>query len=113
MEHRHVCWPTCRQFKSCIFSDSASAIRVQVCHVFVSLFFEVLGVQRVCCVRVGHVALDRRSIWFGWAAGRVFPSVCHRHRFMRTLLTITKVCVRVCCVSLAHLVLDCGEKYMV
>ena len=113
MEHRHVCWPTCRQFKSCIFSDSASAIRVQVCHVFVSLFFEVLGVQRVCCVRVGHVALDRRCIWFGWAAGRVFPSVCHRHRFMRALFTITKVCVRVCCVSLAHVVLDCGEKHMV
>ena len=50
---------------------------------------------------------------FGWAAGRVFPSVCHRHRFMRALFTITKVCVRVCCVSLAHLVLDCGEKHMV
>ena len=43
----------------------------------------------------------------------VFPSVCHRHRFMRALFTITKVCVRVCCVSLAHLVLDCGEKHMV
>ena len=79
----------------------------------VFFFFEVLGVQRVCCVRVGHVALERRSIWFGWAAGRVFPSVCHRHRFMRALFTITKVCVRVCCVSLAHLVLNCGEKHTV